>query len=236
MTWGERRRRSTRLVVEEDDGQDDGEEYNPTEAEVAEEEAAEEAAEDEETRYPRRNRKQRMSDLEDLTWTPNRGGKASTGGSRARKKGYDGDDTDDDAVAAGANGAEGGPPARPIEPPIENPETVKVDAESLSDLASAYCILRSFSWQLRLSPFSLRDLVCSMFLDRPTNVVDEVHLSILRALILDEAPYERVQVRACDCNPPPSLPFSPFPSPSLPFPLPLSYPNAVVHPGPTQGR
>lgn len=43
-------------------------------------------------------------------------------------------------------------------------------------ITAAYCILRAFSWQLRLSPFPLEDLAAAITCRRPTPLMDEVKL------------------------------------------------------------
>lgn len=39
---------------------------------------------------------------------------------------------------------------------------------------AAYCILRAFSWQLRLSPFPLEHLAAALTAPHPTPLLDEV--------------------------------------------------------------
>ena len=69
--------------------------------------------------------------------------------------------------------------------------SVLVHSEDLSDIASVYCLLRTFSWQLRLSPFSLKALVCGLASKRHCQLVDEVHVSLMRLLLLDMVPEDR---------------------------------------------
>lgn len=41
-------------------------------------------------------------------------------------------------------------------------------------MVAAYCILRAFSWQLRLSPFPLEHLAVALTAPHPTPLLDEV--------------------------------------------------------------
>jgi hypothetical protein len=90
------------------------------------------------------------------------------------------------APPAGTGGAEAPPPP---------PPRVAVPSAALGDLLSAYALLRSFSWQLRLAPFPFEDLCAAMASPQPTQVMDEVHTCVLRALAADETPAERGERR-----------------------------------------
>lgn len=68
-----------------------------------------------------------------------------------------------------------------------------VPSSALGDLMAAYAILRSFSWQLRLSPFTFEDFCAAMCSTQPTLLVDETHVCVLRALTADEVPTERAE-------------------------------------------
>ena len=65
------------------------------------------------------------------------------------------------------------------------------DSKVFSDLTSVYCMLRTFSWKRRISPFSLKAFACGLASGRPCKLVDEVHVSLLRLLLLDALPDER---------------------------------------------
>ncbi|UPR04153.1 bromodomain-containing protein [Chloropicon primus] len=66
-----------------------------------------------------------------------------------------------------------------------------IHSEDLSDIASIYCMIRTFSWQLKLSPFSLKAFACSLAAQRHSQLLDEVHLSFMRLLLLDMVPEDR---------------------------------------------
>lgn len=73
----------------------------------------------------------------------------------------------------------------------EYPKSVMVPTSIMADLLSAYSILRSFSWQLRLSPFSFADFAAAIRSCTSTALMDEIHICIVRALAVDEVPFER---------------------------------------------
>ena len=55
------------------------------------------------------------------------------------------------------------------------------------DAVASYNALRAFSWQLRLSPFTLEDWCAALVAPHPTPLADEVHVSLLRLLAQDES-------------------------------------------------
>ena len=63
--------------------------------------------------------------------------------------------------------------------------------EQVHRLAGAYALLREFCWTLRLSPFSFRAFALAMASPSPSPVFDEVHVSVLRLLVMDEPREER---------------------------------------------
>jgi hypothetical protein len=69
--------------------------------------------------------------------------------------------------------------------------TVTIDGEIFSDIASVYAFLRTFSWQCRLSPFSLKTFACALASQQPCQMIDEIHVSLLRFLLLDATSQER---------------------------------------------
>lgn len=69
--------------------------------------------------------------------------------------------------------------------------TVTIHSEDLSDIAAVYCMLRTFSWQLRLSPFTLKTFACGLASNKPCQLIDEVHLSLMRLILLDMLPEDR---------------------------------------------
>lgn len=72
---------------------------------------------------------------------------------------------------------------------------VPMSGAAFAHLISAYNILRAFSWQLRLSPFSLQELIVGLASGRPSVLVDELHVSILRALAANESARDRKRRR-----------------------------------------
>ncbi|GFR49140.1 hypothetical protein Agub_g11157, partial [Astrephomene gubernaculifera] len=64
--------------------------------------------------------------------------------------------------------------------PLEIPGLV------FADIVAAYNILRSFSWQLKLSPFSLVDLCSALCCPQPCELLDELHVCVLRTLASHE--------------------------------------------------
>lgn len=66
-----------------------------------------------------------------------------------------------------------------------------IDGAVFLDLVSVYHILRGFSWLLRLSPFSLQDLCFAVASGRPSSLLDEVHLAMLRTLAAHEVAVDR---------------------------------------------
>lgn len=66
-----------------------------------------------------------------------------------------------------------------------------LDGAAFCDLVSVYHILRGFSWLLRLSPFSLQDLCVAVASSRPSSLLDEVHVAILRTLAAHEVAVDR---------------------------------------------
>ena len=71
-------------------------------------------------------------------------------------------------------------------------EGPKIEPEDIPALAHAFGVLRAFSWQLKLGAFTFSDFCCAMAQKRHTPLLDEVHVSVLLALIADES----VDVRA----------------------------------------
>jgi hypothetical protein len=59
---------------------------------------------------------------------------------------------------------------------------IDVPEESISYLFAVYNFLRSFSVQLFLSPFGLDDFVAALNCTVQNNLLDAVHVSLLRAL------------------------------------------------------
>jgi len=68
---------------------------------------------------------------------------------------------------------------------------LSIPSSAMGDLLSAYVMMRSFSWQLRLSPFSFEDFCKAMSSTHPTQLMDEIHVCVLRALSFDEIREER---------------------------------------------
>jgi hypothetical protein len=80
---------------------------------------------------------------------------------------------------------------------VENDELLTVGKISvpsliLGDLISSYVVLRAFSWQLKLSPFTLEAFLEAVVSDRPNRLIDEVHVCLMRSLVADELKIERV--------------------------------------------
>jgi len=75
--------------------------------------------------------------------------------------------------------------------PATAPQKLVLPTTAIGELTAAYALLRSFSWQLRLSPFSFEDFCAAMNTPHPTALMDEVHVCVLRALAFDEVEEER---------------------------------------------
>lgn len=60
--------------------------------------------------------------------------------------------------------------------------TIGVPEESVSQLFSVYCFLRSFSIHLFLSPFGLDDFVGSLNCLVPNTLLDAIHVALMRVL------------------------------------------------------
>ena len=73
------------------------------------------------------------------------------------------------------------PPVQAVELPPSSGD-IPVPEESISYLFSVYNFLRSFSVQLFLSPFGLDDFVAAINCTVQNNLLDAVHVSLLRAL------------------------------------------------------
>jgi hypothetical protein len=73
------------------------------------------------------------------------------------------------------------PPVQAVELPPSSGD-IPVPEESISSLLSVYNFLRSFSVQLFLSPFGLDDFVAAINCSVQNNLLDAVHVSLLRAL------------------------------------------------------
>ncbi|KAJ1264719.1 hypothetical protein BS78_08G022300 [Paspalum vaginatum] len=73
------------------------------------------------------------------------------------------------------------PPAQAVELPPSSGD-IPVPGECISHLFSVYNFLRSFSVQLFLSPFGLDDFVAAVTCAVQNNLLDAVHVSLLRAL------------------------------------------------------
>jgi DDT domain len=58
---------------------------------------------------------------------------------------------------------------------------------------AAYHIVRAFSWQIRLSPVPFEDFAAALFLPHGSTLLDELHLSLLRALAQDENKAQRAE-------------------------------------------
>ena len=54
------------------------------------------------------------------------------------------------------------------------------------DALAAYNLLRAFSWQLRLSPCTFAEFCAALGSSRPTPLMDEIHVCVLRTLAEDE--------------------------------------------------
>ena len=67
--------------------------------------------------------------------------------------------------------------------------------EVVFGLAGAYSFLREFCWTLRLSPFGFRAFALAMASPLPSPLLDEIHLSVLRLLVMDETKAEREEWR-----------------------------------------
>ena len=70
-------------------------------------------------------------------------------------------------------------------------DAVLIPTVAMGDLVGSYIILRAFSWQLRLSPFSFDAFCAAMDSQQPSRIMDEMHVSLLRALAIDEVRSER---------------------------------------------
>jgi len=70
-------------------------------------------------------------------------------------------------------------------------EPILIPSMALGDMISAYVTIRAFSWQIRLSPFSFESFCSAMMSNEPSQIMDELHLSVLRALAVDEVRSER---------------------------------------------
>ena len=68
---------------------------------------------------------------------------------------------------------------------------VVVPARVVGDLMSAYLVLRAFSWQLKLSPFPCNAFLEALMSHDSNTLVDEIHVCLLRALVVDELRAER---------------------------------------------
>ncbi|KXZ44090.1 hypothetical protein GPECTOR_74g704 [Gonium pectorale] len=98
-------------------------------------------------------------------------------------------DDDDDGVVAGPEHGRDGEPGPPVFVLIEQPNgapPLEIPGPVFADIVSAYNILRSFSWQLKLSPFSLTDLCIAMCAGQPCELLDQLHVCILRTLAAHE--------------------------------------------------
>lgn len=85
--------------------------------------------------------------------------------------------------------AEAPPPAAAV---VREPYTeLELDNDLVAKLASIYHFLRQFSWQLRLSVFTFEHFCAAMSNPQPTSLLDEVHLSVIRLLVMDESKEER---------------------------------------------
>ncbi|KAJ1274244.1 hypothetical protein BS78_05G047200 [Paspalum vaginatum] len=73
------------------------------------------------------------------------------------------------------------PPVRAVELPPSSGD-IPVPEESISHLFSVYNFLRSFSARLFLSPFGMDDFVAAINCTVQNNLLDAVHVSLLRAL------------------------------------------------------
>jgi hypothetical protein len=73
------------------------------------------------------------------------------------------------------------PPVQAVELPPSSGD-INVPEESISILFAVYNFLRSFSVQLFLSPFGLDDFVAAINCTVQNNLLDAVHVSLLRAL------------------------------------------------------
>jgi len=73
------------------------------------------------------------------------------------------------------------PPVQAVELPPSSGD-IPVPEDSISYLFSVYNFLRSFSVQLFLSPFGLDDFVAAINCAVQNNLLDAVHVSLLRAL------------------------------------------------------
>lgn len=100
-------------------------------------------------------------------------GETATGGKAERLPGFD--SAPDRIVVSKADG-----------PPLE------LSGEALGNLAAVYHLIRSFSWQLKLSPFSLQELCVAFARGQPSTLIDEIFVSVLRAL----AYYEDTEARS----------------------------------------
>lgn len=80
-----------------------------------------------------------------------------------------------------------------VELHMSSDQTFRVPTRVIGDLMASYLIMRAFSWQLRLSPFSLESFLQAMVSNEPNAIVDEIHLCLLRALFIDEVRAERME-------------------------------------------
>lgn len=73
----------------------------------------------------------------------------------------------------------------------EGDKPTQVPSKVLGDMMACYVIFRSFSWQLRLSPFPFKDFCAALSSSTPNYLIDEAHVCLLRALVVDEIQIER---------------------------------------------
>jgi hypothetical protein len=59
-------------------------------------------------------------------------------------------------------------------------------ADAVGDAVASFLVLRAFSWQLRLSPFSLADWCAALADPNPTHLLDEAAVCVLRTLAADD--------------------------------------------------
>ncbi|KAL6627034.1 hypothetical protein ACP70R_030760 [Stipagrostis hirtigluma subsp. patula] len=103
------------------------------------------------------------------------------------QSGFGSDVSEDAEASSNSSNSTKETPSEPCAPvqPVELPPSsgdIAVPDESISYLFSVYNFLRSFSVQLFLSPFGLDDFVAAINCTVQNNLLDAVHVSLLRAL------------------------------------------------------
>jgi DDT domain/PHD-finger/WSTF, HB1, Itc1p, MBD9 motif 1 len=75
--------------------------------------------------------------------------------------------------------------------------TMQLPSDALALALQVYAVLRGFSWQIRLAPFSFSALLAAVVADDSSTLRDEVHICLLRALAWHDSKLQR-QARKLD--------------------------------------